>query len=101
MPGKIRWGYEPKSQTGWIYGVAWIGKKAIAKAGECRILLTKQLTVSFGGITDFCMISDTEYRTVKAFIYKEARLADESCYAEWEALWDDDAVYWVASVINW
>ena len=69
--------------------------------GECRILLTKQLTVAFGGITDICMTSDTEYRTVKAFIYKEARLADESCYAQWEALWDDDAVYWVASVINW
>ena len=41
------------------------------------------------------MIADTEYRTVVAFIYTEARLADESRYAEWEALWDDDAVYWV------
>jgi 3-phenylpropionate/cinnamic acid dioxygenase small subunit len=31
-----------------------------------------------------------------AFVYREARLADESRYAEWEALWDtDDALYWV------
>ncbi|MFE4963799.1 aromatic-ring-hydroxylating dioxygenase subunit beta [Streptomyces sp. NPDC056660] len=30
-----------------------------------------------------------------AFIYLEARLADESRYSEWEALWDDDACYWV------
>jgi 3-phenylpropionate/cinnamic acid dioxygenase small subunit len=30
------------------------------------------------------------------FIYHEARLADESRYSEWEALWDDEeAVYWV------
>jgi 3-phenylpropionate/cinnamic acid dioxygenase small subunit len=29
------------------------------------------------------------------FIYTEARLADESRYSEWEALWDDDALYWV------
>ena len=26
-----------------------------------------------------------------AFIYHEARLADEARYSEWEALWDDDA----------
>jgi 3-phenylpropionate/cinnamic acid dioxygenase small subunit len=30
-----------------------------------------------------------------AFIYREARLADEARYSEWEALWDDDATYWV------
>ncbi|MBX6391204.1 MAG: aromatic-ring-hydroxylating dioxygenase subunit beta [Frankia sp.] len=29
------------------------------------------------------------------FIYLEARLADEARYSEWEALWDDDALYWV------
>jgi 3-phenylpropionate/cinnamic acid dioxygenase small subunit len=32
---------------------------------------------------------------VEAFIYREARLADEHRYEEWEALWTDDAVYWV------
>jgi hypothetical protein len=30
-----------------------------------------------------------------AFIYHEARLADEARYSEWEALWDSDATYWV------
>jgi 3-phenylpropionate/cinnamic acid dioxygenase small subunit len=32
---------------------------------------------------------------VAAFIYLEARLADEACYSDWEALWADDASYWV------
>jgi 3-phenylpropionate/cinnamic acid dioxygenase small subunit len=32
---------------------------------------------------------------VASFIYLEARLADEARYSEWEALWDDDACYWV------
>ena len=41
------------------------------------------------------MLSETEYRAVEAFLYKEARLADEARYAEWEALWEDDAIYWV------
>jgi benzoate/toluate 1,2-dioxygenase subunit beta len=29
------------------------------------------------------------------FLYREARLADEGEYDAWEALWTDDAVYWV------
>ncbi|PXY33517.1 ring-hydroxylating dioxygenase subunit beta [Prauserella sp. PE36] len=29
------------------------------------------------------------------FLYREARLADEGRYDEWEALWTDDALYWV------
>jgi 3-phenylpropionate/cinnamic acid dioxygenase small subunit len=32
---------------------------------------------------------------IVAFIYREARLADEARYSEWEALWDDEARYWV------
>jgi 3-phenylpropionate/cinnamic acid dioxygenase small subunit len=32
---------------------------------------------------------------VEQFIYREARLADEHAYDEWEALWTDDGVYWV------
>ena len=32
---------------------------------------------------------------LEQFVYKEARLADELRYDEWEALWTDDAVYWV------
>lgn len=30
-----------------------------------------------------------------ALLVTEARLADEHRYADWLALWDDDAVYWV------
>lgn len=32
---------------------------------------------------------------VERFLYLEARLQDEHRYEEWEALWTDDAVYWV------
>lgn len=32
---------------------------------------------------------------VEAFLYHEARLMDEHRYDEWEALWTDDAIYWV------
>ena len=41
------------------------------------------------------MVSDTDRQAVVEFLYREARLADEACYAEWLALWTDDAVYWV------
>jgi 3-phenylpropionate/cinnamic acid dioxygenase small subunit len=34
-------------------------------------------------------------REVEQFVYREARLADEHAYDDWEALWTDDAVYWV------
>ena len=34
-------------------------------------------------------------KEVEQFIYREARLADELDYDEWEALWTDDAIYWV------
>jgi len=34
-------------------------------------------------------------REVEQFIFREARLADEHAYDEWEALWTDDAIYWV------
>jgi 3-phenylpropionate/cinnamic acid dioxygenase small subunit len=34
-------------------------------------------------------------RSVEAFLYLEARLADEARYSEWESLWDDDGLYWV------
>ncbi len=34
-------------------------------------------------------------REVEQFVFREARLADELRYDEWEALWTDDAVYWV------
>ena len=34
-------------------------------------------------------------RSVEQFLFLEARLADEGDYDGWEALWTDDAVYWV------
>ena len=34
-------------------------------------------------------------QAVEQFLYREARLMDESRYEEWEALWADDGVYWV------
>jgi benzoate/toluate 1,2-dioxygenase beta subunit len=40
-------------------------------------------------------VSDAKRREVEAFIYREARLADEHQYSEWEALWADDGRYWV------
>jgi 3-phenylpropionate/cinnamic acid dioxygenase small subunit len=46
------------------------------------------------------MISDAEYKAVVEFLYKEARLADEARYAEWEALWTEDAIYWVPATTN-
>ncbi|MCX6398449.1 MAG: aromatic-ring-hydroxylating dioxygenase subunit beta [Propionibacteriales bacterium] len=36
-----------------------------------------------------------EAREVEQFLYREARLADENDYDGWEALWTDDAIYWV------
>ncbi|MGH3744677.1 MAG: aromatic-ring-hydroxylating dioxygenase subunit beta [Mycobacteriales bacterium] len=34
-------------------------------------------------------------REVEQFLYREARLADQNDYDAWEALWTDDALYWV------
>ncbi|MER7366979.1 aromatic-ring-hydroxylating dioxygenase subunit beta [Nonomuraea wenchangensis] len=36
-----------------------------------------------------------DVREVERFLYREARLADEHDYDGWEALWTDDALYWV------
>jgi 3-phenylpropionate/cinnamic acid dioxygenase small subunit len=36
-----------------------------------------------------------ELMQVTQFIYKEARLQDEHQFEQWEALWTDDAIYWV------
>ena len=36
-----------------------------------------------------------DLRTAEQFLYREARLADEHDYDGWEALWTDDAVYWI------
>ena len=36
-----------------------------------------------------------DIRDVEQFLYREASFADESDYDSWEALWTDDALYWV------
>ncbi|MGH3472365.1 MAG: hypothetical protein ACRDPG_10025, partial [Nocardioidaceae bacterium] len=40
-------------------------------------------------------MSDLLMREVERFLFREARLADEHSYQEWEALWTDDGSYWV------
>lgn len=37
----------------------------------------------------------TDIRQIEAFLSREARFADEHDYDAWEALWTDDALYWV------
>jgi benzoate/toluate 1,2-dioxygenase beta subunit len=34
-------------------------------------------------------------RAAEQFLYREGRLCDEHAFAEWEALWTDDGIYWV------
>ncbi len=47
------------------------------------------------------MTSNVEVLTeVSQFLYKEARLQDTHAYSDWEALWTDDAIYWVPANIG-
>ena len=46
------------------------------------------------------MVSDAERHAATAFLYREARLADEARYPEWLALWTDDGVYWVPATTD-
>jgi 3-phenylpropionate/cinnamic acid dioxygenase small subunit len=39
--------------------------------------------------------TDPDLRQIEQFLYREARYADEHDYDAWEALWTDDALYWV------
>ena len=36
-----------------------------------------------------------QFHEICQFLYREARLQDEHRFDEWEALWTDDAIYWV------
>ena len=38
---------------------------------------------------------ELDLQRIEQFLYKEARLADEGDYDAWEALWTNDALYWV------
>jgi 3-phenylpropionate/cinnamic acid dioxygenase small subunit len=46
------------------------------------------------------MVSAQDHQAVVEFLYREGRLADEARYAEWLALWTDDAVYWVPATTD-
>ena len=46
------------------------------------------------------MVSDADYQAAAEFLYREARFADEARYAEWHALWTEDAVYWVPATTD-
>ena len=35
------------------------------------------------------------YHQVSQFLFEEARLQDDHEYDDWEALWTDDAIYWI------
>lgn len=48
-----------------------------------------------GPLAGAVAVSEATRRELEAFLYLEARLADESRYAEWEALVADDMHYWV------
>ncbi|KAA9166001.1 aromatic-ring-hydroxylating dioxygenase subunit beta [Amycolatopsis acidicola] len=39
--------------------------------------------------------TELDIRQVEQFLFREARYADEHDYDAWEALWTDDALYWV------
>ena len=49
---------------------------------------------------DMRAVSGSDYQAAVAFLYREARLADEARYAEWLALWTDDGVYWVPATTD-
>ena len=46
-------------------------------------------------MSDGATIDEATRREIEAFLYLEARLADESRYEEWEALVTSDMHYWV------
>jgi 3-phenylpropionate/cinnamic acid dioxygenase small subunit len=39
--------------------------------------------------------AELDLRQIEQFLYREARYADEHDYDAWEALWTDDALYWI------
>ncbi|MGE0097214.1 MAG: aromatic-ring-hydroxylating dioxygenase subunit beta [Hydrogenophaga sp.] len=51
------------------------------------------------GASDRMMTTDlaelVRYHGITQFLYREARLQDEHRFLEWEALWTDDATYWI------
>lgn len=46
-------------------------------------------------MTAMVQYDDALLREIEQFIYREARLQDEHEYDDWEALWTDDAIYYI------
>jgi 3-phenylpropionate/cinnamic acid dioxygenase small subunit len=44
--------------------------------------------------------TDVDIRVIEAFLYREARLADEFDVDGWESLWTDDGLYWVPAMAD-
>jgi benzoate/toluate 1,2-dioxygenase subunit beta len=53
------------------------------------------MTATLGSTAHGPMPDGFDRWEVEQFLYREARYADESDYDAWEALWTDDALYWV------
>jgi benzoate/toluate 1,2-dioxygenase beta subunit len=43
-------------------------------------------------------VQEISLREVEAFLFLEARYADEHRYSKWEDLWTEDALYWVPAI---
>lgn len=54
------------------------------------------MTTSLSGLGELQPLpTEFDRYEVEQFLYREARFADENDYDSWEALWTDDAHYWV------
>jgi 3-phenylpropionate/cinnamic acid dioxygenase small subunit len=51
-------------------------------------------------VTSTQTAADLDIRVIEAFLYREARLADEFEVDAWESLWTDDALYWVPAMAD-
>lgn len=45
-------------------------------------------------------VAPVSSHAIEQFLYREARLADESLYDEWMNLWTDDAIYWIPANLD-
>lgn len=58
-------------------------------------MATTEQTSPAAGFTFTDEVAGISLREAEQFIFHEARAADEHRYDDWEALWTDDARYWV------
>jgi 3-phenylpropionate/cinnamic acid dioxygenase small subunit len=46
------------------------------------------------------IVAPVSSQAIEQFLYREARLADESLYEEWMSLWTEDAIYWIPANLD-